>query len=156
MGIPFHGSLWRSNSKGSSWSLCGSNPQVKKKRTWKNTKMMYIFIIQNTFSYLVDFGFGPVVMDIAKRGIIRFVAKICGTWKRTNLQLLPGFSWLEPRLTASKFAGVVCPQLTHIYSKCRNMICPQLLQQPQLRVSAPYILRYKVTLPLQSWTKRAK
>ena len=77
-------------------------------------------------------------MDIAKRGIIRFVAKICGTWKRTNLHPLQGFSWLEPQLTASKFAGVGCPQLTHIYSKYRNMICPQQLLQPQLQVSAPF------------------
>ena len=87
----------------------------------------------------VDFGFGPVVMDIAKRGIIRFVAKICGTWKQTNLHPLQGFSWLEPQLTASKFAGVGCPQLTHIYSKYRNMICPQQLQQPQLQVSALFL-----------------
>ena len=78
-------------------------------------------------------------MDIAKRGIIRFVAKICGTWKRTNLHPLQGFSWLEPQLTASKFAGVGCPQLTHIYSKYRNMICPQQLQQPQLQVSALFL-----------------
>ena len=95
--------------------------------------------IEDIFSYLVDFGFGPVEMDIAKRGIIRFVAKICGTWKQTNLHPHQGFSWLEPQLTASKFAGVGCPQLTHIYFKYRNMICPQQLQQPQLQVSALFL-----------------